>query len=439
MNTPLVHTLVLNWNGLEHLQACFESLLAQTHPNARFILLDNASVDASVEFVQSRFGHDPRVGILRIGQNMGWSGANNVGIEQAMQAGADYVFLLNNDTAVEPDAIERLVAMAESDATLGAIAPKMLLYNAPELLNSIGIECSLIGCCWDIGLGRLDDDRWNEARPVIGVCGGAALFRVEALRRSGLAPAEFEFYLDDLDLCLRIWGAGYRIVTCPEARVRHKFSATLGSRQWARRKYRWNTRNRFWLMLRNYPADKAVCALPAVASGEMRAVGRALLEGEFWRVGAHMQAWIAALTYLPRAIRLRRQRRAEGLDMSRFWPYVRRDRRFFEGIELPVNGWYVPREVQGVSVRPIGRCATMNALSGRLRILHANAYPRLGETHVVVWQHGAILKTLQTLEKEILEVDVADGPVEFRANRIFFAEDTRESIDIGGWLAVEQA
>ncbi|HOS04376.1 MAG TPA: hypothetical protein PKZ01_14960, partial [Candidatus Hydrogenedentes bacterium] len=65
--------------------------------------------------------------------------------------------------------------------------------------------------------------------------------------------------------------------------------------------------------------------------------------------------------------------------------------------------------------------------------------PRLGETHVVVWQHGAILKTLQTLEKEILEVDVADGPVEFRANRIFFAEDTRESIDIGGWLAVEQA
>ena len=126
----------------------------------------------------------PRIEFLALPENLGWSGGNNRGIEQALDAGADYVFLLNNDTAAAPDAIEKLVAAAEASPGYGALAPKMLLFDAPHLLNSLGIECSIIGSSWDIGVGRLDGPRWNTPRKVLGVCGRALVLRSAALRPS---------------------------------------------------------------------------------------------------------------------------------------------------------------------------------------------------------------------------------------------------------------
>ncbi|GAG80436.1 unnamed protein product, partial [marine sediment metagenome] len=202
MEKPLVYVLVINWNGKEHLDECFGSLLAGSYPNARFVLIDNASTDGSAEFVQECYGHDPRVEIIATESNLGWSRGNNVGLEHAIGAGAKYVFLLNNDTVTARDAITMLVETAKAHQELGALAPKMLLYDTPDLLNSVGIDCSIIGCSWDRGLGRLDGPAWNEPQPVIGVCGGACFLCVDALRKTGLLPTDFDIYLDDLDLCL---------------------------------------------------------------------------------------------------------------------------------------------------------------------------------------------------------------------------------------------
>ncbi|MCX5771387.1 MAG: glycosyltransferase family 2 protein, partial [Candidatus Hydrogenedentes bacterium] len=174
MRRPLVYVLVINWNGLEHLEECFETLLGGTYGNARFLLIDNGSSDGSVGFVRDRFGGDDRVEVLECGTNLGWAGGNNAGMRRALEAGADYVFLLNNDTATERDAVEKLVEMAESKPAAGALAPKMLMYGCPDILNSVGLECSIIASSWDLGIGRLDGERWNEPRQVIGVCGGAA-------------------------------------------------------------------------------------------------------------------------------------------------------------------------------------------------------------------------------------------------------------------------
>ncbi|HIJ65701.1 MAG TPA: glycosyltransferase family 2 protein, partial [Candidatus Hydrogenedentes bacterium] len=227
MNMPLVHCFVINWNGLEHLEACFEALLAGTYENARFVLIDNASEDGSAEFVQGTYGYDPRLDIVVNASNLGWSAGNNVGLEQALDGGADYVFLLNNDTVVAPDAIERLVEMAAARPEAGALAPKMLLYDSPDIINSVGLECSVIGSTWDLGIGRLDGPHWATPRKVIGVCGGACFLRTSALRKTGLLPTGFGIYLDDLDLCLRLWDAGYEVWNCPDAVVRHKYSATM--------------------------------------------------------------------------------------------------------------------------------------------------------------------------------------------------------------------
>ncbi|GMW02231.1 MAG: glycosyl hydrolase [Candidatus Hydrogenedentota bacterium] len=335
MTPPLVHVLVINWNGMEHVEECFSSLLATTYSNVRFVLVDNASTDGSPEFVQEHFGHDSRVEFLRLPENRGWSGGNNAGIERALEAGADYVLLLNNDTWVAPSAVEMLVRAGEAYPGTGAFAPKMLLYDNPRLINSMGIECSIIGVGWDLGLGQPDGPKWDVPRQVLGVCGGAAFFRTSILRKTGLLPTDFEIYLDDLDLCLRIWDLGSEVWTCPGAVVRHKFSATMGKGKRARRKYYLNTRNRMRLMLRHFPRRRAAAILAAFAHGEAKALGRAMLDRQLWKILAHLRAWISSLLYIPAARRMRRIWRDKGMGNCRFWPLVRTDCLFPQNIRMP--------------------------------------------------------------------------------------------------------
>ena len=432
MKPPLVYVLVINWNGLKHLGECFETLLRGTYGNARFLLIDNGSTDGSVGFVRDRFGVDDRVEVLECGSNLGWAGGNNAGIRRALEAGADYVFLLNNDTATEPDAVEKLVEMAEPKPDAGALAPKMLMYGCPDILNSVGLECSIIASSWDLGLGRLDGERWNEPRRVIGVCGGAAFYRAEALRKVGLLPPDFGIYLDDLDLCLRMWNAGYEVWSCPRARVRHKFSATMGTGKNTRRKYYLNTRNRARVILRHFPFRHWPRVKLLYAVGEVRAIGRALLDGEPWRAWAHVRSWGSAGAYLPRALAWRAKHGA----VCRFWPLIRQDMMFFGGAPLPEDGWYEVRDVGGETVRPMSRRAVWESEGGPLRVRHVNCYPRLGATRVDVMQYGSRLAVLETVGRDEAVVQTAPGPVEFVSARVFEAEETGEQIDIGGWIGL---
>ena len=437
MPQPLVHVLVINWNGKEHLEACFDSLLAQTYSHARFLLVDNASSDGSVAFVKERYGSDSRVEVLECGANLGWSGGNNAGIERSFAAGADYIFLLNNDTATAPDAIERLVAFAEANPKAGAVAPKMLLFDQPWLINSVGIAGTIVGSAWDEGLGRVDGPRWSESQKILGVCGGAMFLRAEALRKTGLLPQEFEIYLDDLDLCLRIWDAGYECWSCPDATVRHKFSATMGEGARAQRKYYLNTRNRLRLILRNFPAQKlaSVCAHYAVS--ELKSIGRATLNGEFWKVGAHVRSWFAAMGYVPAALRQRHAMRSRGFLLGSFWELVRRDVYFFQGIELPKRGIYSTIEHNGARVTPISARARMDVSGGELSVTLVNCYPYLGAAHVELLMSDRVIATLVSDGAPKTDrIRVEAGTLEFVAQHMFEADSTGAAYDIGAWLSV---
>ncbi|MCX5759576.1 MAG: glycosyltransferase family 2 protein [Candidatus Hydrogenedentes bacterium] len=421
--------------NLQSAAECFDTLLAGTYRNTRFLLIDNASTDTSVAFVRERYGSDPRVEILELPENLGWSRGNNAGIERAMAASADYVFLLNNDTATDADAVEQLVAMAEQHPETGALAPKMLLYSAPAILNSVGIECSIIGSSWDRGIGRLDGPQWDTPVPVLAACGGAAFLRVEALRKAGVLPTDFDIYLDDLDLGLRIWNAGYEILTCPAARVRHKFSATMGQGKAARRKYYLNTRNRTYVILRDFPMSRWPMVKVVFFVGEMRAIGRAILDGAWWRVMAHVRSWFAGMAYMPRAARERVRRWRTGQSRCRFWHLIRKDCMFFRGVPFPEDGWYAPRD----GVRPIAACARLEVAAGRLRLVLVNCYPALGTVSIDVLINGQPVARLETLDRDERVLDIPACELVFVARHIFLAEETGEAFDCGGWLAVEGA
>lgn len=439
MSDPLVHVLVINWNGMEHLQECFETLLANRYANVRFVLLDNGSTDGSADYVRGQFASDPRLEIVEFEKNLGWSGCNNAGMERAMEQGADFVLLLNNDTASAPDLIERLVDCSKERPDAGALAPKMLLYNHPELLNSLGIECSIIGNGWDLGIGRLDGPNWDTPAQVLGVCGGACWLRVDALRKVGLLPADYGIYLDDLELSMRLWNGGFEIWTCPSAAVRHKFSATMGQGRRAREKYYLSTRNRLRLIQRNFPLSKTPQFLPYLIWGECKALGRAALDREFWRVAAHLKAWAAAIAYTPMAIAARRTFRRRGLRTGAFWHMICPRPLFFPGPELPDNGWYPPRLVNGEWVQPISAKATLQIEGGVLRCSVVNCYPDRGEVTLTVSLDGRQVAKIQCPEREKLELELDAGTLDIVAGRIFDAAETGGRADYGGWIAWESA
>lgn len=438
MNQPLVYVLVINWNGREHLDGCFESLLASSYSNALFLLVDNGSDDDSVALVETQYSQDPRVGILCCDENRGWSGGNNTGIEHALAHGADYVFLLNNDTAIAPDCLERLVAAMEGAPDCGALAPRMLLFDQPSLLNSIGLEMSIIGAAWDRGIGRADGPAWHEPVSVVGACGGAAFIRCAVLEQTGLLPEEFEIYLDDLDLCLRIWSAGYTIRTCPQAVVRHKFSATMGLGRWAHHKYYLNTRNRFWLLMRHVPRARLIRIAPWLALGELRALGRAMLSGSYWRIACHVRAWLAALAYAPRARRFQRTAQGPHPDET-FWPLVCRRPLFCPALVLPDKGWYPPETFQGERLRPMGPVATLKIPEGPLRVSLVNCYPDFGPATITLLLDGDCLGTLRSSGREEATYATGPGELTLQTTFIFPPSATGRPVDIGGWLQIHSA
>lgn len=432
MQSPLVYVIIINWNGREHLEACFQSLRASTYGNARFLLVDNASTDGSVAYVEEVFGDDERLEILALPENRGWSGGNNAGILHARAAGADYLFLLNNDTATASDALQVLVDRMEASPSLGALAPRMVLFDQPEILNSVGLTVSVIGAAWDIGIGRIDGPRWHESEPVAGVCGGAMFLRAKALDKAGLLPEDFEIYLDDLDLCLRIWTAGYTIERCAGALVRHKFSATMGTGPRARYKYYLNTRNRFRILLRHFPSAAAPQVLPRVIVGELRALGRAVLSGAFWRVLAHARAWGSALAYGPAALRFRRAHPA--MDSPAFWPLVASTSLFCPALRLPVKGWYPPLERDGRRLYPMARRAWANLPEGTLQVSLVNCYPAAGAAHITLFHNDAPLGALEAESEAEAAFDVDAGTLLVVAESLFPMEMTGEAADTGAWL-----
>jgi GT2 family glycosyltransferase len=115
MTRPQVTAVTLNWNRPDDTLACLASLKEQTYPDLQLLVVDNGSTDDSAIRIRAEFSD---VSLLAHPHNSGFARGNNLGIRQALAQGADYVFCLNNDTWLAPDAIERLVTAAAQETAL---------------------------------------------------------------------------------------------------------------------------------------------------------------------------------------------------------------------------------------------------------------------------------------------------------------------------------
>lgn len=224
MTEPLITIIILHWRTYGHTSQCLKTLAELDYTNYRILLADNGSHDGSFERLQREF---PEVETLEYATNLGFAAGINPAMRRALEAGSDYVLLINSDVLVAPDLLTRLAAAAEAHHEIGIMSPKTVWEAHPDRLAGLGcrvkaFDIELIG--WDVA-----DTASIGDEPVVLECvfGSAMLLSRRMLEQVGLFDERFFFYYEDIDLCLRARDAGFLAAYLPSATVRHAVSASV--------------------------------------------------------------------------------------------------------------------------------------------------------------------------------------------------------------------
>jgi hypothetical protein len=213
--------VIPNYNGVEHLPLCLETLAKQTYEDFEILMIDNASKDGSVEYVRSNY---PRVRVVQFETNRGFAPAVNEGIRRAQ---SPYIILLNNDIELAPMWIEQLIGTLKKFPDAGAAASKMMNFFQRDLFDAAGDQMSWAGAAGPRGDKETDHGQYEQEMFVFGACAGAAAYRKEMFDQVGLFDESFFWYFEDVDLDLRMQLQGWKVVYVPTAICYHKRGATM--------------------------------------------------------------------------------------------------------------------------------------------------------------------------------------------------------------------
>jgi GT2 family glycosyltransferase len=223
---PFVSIIIVNYNGKTFLKECLSSIREIVYPKTQYetILVDNQSVDGSIEYVRENF---PEVRIIRLDKNYGFVAGNNIG---AKHGKGEYIVLLNNDTKVEKNWLIELVRAAK-DENVGVCTSKKFVLNNPTLLDGAGGTMNVLGQGWDRGSLERDVGLYEEPVEVTHPSGASFLVKREIIQAYGylLEPGYFMYY-DDPDLGWRTHLLGYKVVYVPKSVILHKRGGTAGTR-----------------------------------------------------------------------------------------------------------------------------------------------------------------------------------------------------------------
>lgn len=299
--------VLLTWNGREDTLACLESLEAAGHPaeGERVLVVDNGSEDGTLEAVKGRFPWAERIGNAA---NLGFAGGNNVGIRRALDGGAEYVLLLNNDTLVRAGALPALVEDLDGHPEAGSAQPVLLSYDG-ERIDSLGIRVGFRPGAVDAGAGEPADRAASAPEEIFGPCAAAALYRASALREAGLLDEGLFAILEDVDLAFRLRLSGFGARLVKSATVLHKrgISGRKTSGDFRRALV---LRNLQVLMWRYWPARSVALCAPlwirwhVLARALWRRMGR---EGDYAAALSAARRERAALRANPRLAQIQRR------------------------------------------------------------------------------------------------------------------------------------
>jgi GT2 family glycosyltransferase len=247
VSSPAVVIIILNWNGLADTLACLGSLRHLDYPSYETLVVDNGSQDGSPDAIREAY---PQVQVIETGENLGFVGGNNLGLEYACTQNADYALLLNNDTEVSADFLYRMVELAEADSKIGVVGPTIYYAEQGDRIWSAGGKLDWrSGLTLLDGMDQIDRGQYGETpRQVDFVTGCALLVKIPVVKEVGKLDSRFFAYFEENEWCVRVNHAGYRIYHLPTAKIWHKISPD--HREHSPQVYYYMTRNRLlftWL------------------------------------------------------------------------------------------------------------------------------------------------------------------------------------------------
>lgn len=334
---PRAAIVVVTYHSLKDVDACFGSLARARLGGAEVIAVDNASSDGTPAAIRERF---PWVTVVDAGSNLGFAAGNDLGIRRALDAGAEWVYLLNPDTDVDPGFLEEARAVAEADPRAAAVQSLLLLHPDRDRVNTAGNTVHFLGfgACGAYRAPRAQVP--DEPREIAFASGAGVLLRAAALRDAGLFDEKLFMYQEDQDLGLRLRLRGWRARLAPRSVVWHHYAFSRNPR-----KYFFLERNRYVVLAKLLRVRSLVVLAPFLLLADLALLVLAAAHG--WlpeKLRAHRALLSREVRAHVRAERARIQatRTVSDRELARwFSPELE-----FEGLQ---GGW-LPRVLRGPMV-----------------------------------------------------------------------------------------
>jgi GT2 family glycosyltransferase len=299
---PLVSVIILNWNGYQDTIQCLESILKLEYANYRIVICDNGSTDGSVEQIElwckdrqidlANLESNPDsqhkyITLIQTGKNLGFAGGNNIGIRHALlDRECKYVWILNNDTIVEPNSLSALVSKCDLHSNIGICGSKLIYHHDRSTVQAWGggKYNKWSGISQHIGahqLSALDVDVESIEQSLDYIIGASMLVSRSFLETIGLMNEEYFLYFEELDWIARA-GNQYSLGYCHDSIVYHKEGASTGlnsnqSRGSSMTDY--HAKKSLLIYTRNY----APYTLPLIYLNLVMVICKRLIHGEYHR------------------------------------------------------------------------------------------------------------------------------------------------------------
>ena len=236
-----VYIILLNYNSADDTIECIESIKEnETKINYEIIVVDNKSQDNSIQKLEKV----SNIKLIKSDKNNGFASGNNMGIKYAIENGAQYVLLLNNDTTIEKNAISILVKQLENHNELGIISSRIMYYDNKELINYCGGDINWLKAT---SIHNNYKQKFNNniekffyTNFITGCC---MLIKKEVFEKVGYLPEEYFMYYEDVDFCIKVKEAEYKLGIDTSSVIYHKVSSSSGGED-SPFSIQWGTRNR---------------------------------------------------------------------------------------------------------------------------------------------------------------------------------------------------
>ncbi len=247
---PDFSIIIVTWNALHHLKTYLPSVWEHSREQAEIIIADNASTDGTAQWVAESY---PGMRIAALDRNYGYCGGNN---RAAAHARADQLIFLNNDVEVTPGWLKPLRRMLEEDPGVAALQPKLRSWTDKEFFEYAGAAGGMLDrFAYPFCRGRIfdtlecDTGQYDDACDISWASGAALVVRRKQFEDCGGFDESFEFHMEEIDLCWRLWNRGYRIRYCPDSVVYHLGGGSLPTD--SPRKLYYNFRNNLKMIWKN--------------------------------------------------------------------------------------------------------------------------------------------------------------------------------------------